>query len=224
MTSGDLVEGLISLLSPEESQGLKARGRRRRYPRGSTLFNEGESSDKVVLIEQGRVKLSFFTDEGQEIMLALRGAGELIGELSVLDGEPRSATATALEDVDALVLSAEEFKGFLETTPRVAMKLLQITSRRLRDADDKRIEFGAFDTAGRVARRLIELAERFGEASGEGTKIDVALSQQDLAAWTGASREAVSKALQMMRARGWIETHRRGVTLLDTDALRRRAR
>jgi CRP-like cAMP-binding protein len=94
---------------------------------------------------------------------------------------------------------------------------------RLRDADSKRVEFTAFDTVGRVARRLVELAERFGTASDDRVEIALALSQEELAGWTGSSREAVSKALQSLRGRGWIETKRRGITILDLDALRKRS-
>jgi len=101
--------------------------------------------------------------------------------------------------------------------------LLQVLSRKLRDADRKRIEFGAYDTVGRVCKRLVELAERFGEERGASVRIALPLSQQELAGWTGSSREAVSKALHQLRARGYIETARRGITVLDLAAIRRRA-
>ncbi|MGH9197897.1 MAG: Crp/Fnr family transcriptional regulator, partial [Acidimicrobiia bacterium] len=101
--------------------------------------------------------------------------------------------------------------------------ILEMQSRRLRYASRQQIEFGAFDSTGRVARRLIELAERFGEDVGGGIKINLSLSQQELAGWTGSSREAVSKALQSLRSRDLIETHRRGITILDMEGLRKRA-
>jgi CRP-like cAMP-binding protein len=125
--------------------------------------------------------------------------------------------------VEALLIPTGRFLGFIETHPRVAIVLLQMLSRRLRDADRKRIEFAAYDSVGRVARRLVELADRFGESSEDGLRITLPLSQQELAAWVGASREAVSKALHTLRARKWVETARRGVTVLDLEALRRRA-
>ena len=220
---GQEEQGFFADLDPDQRRAFQTASHSRRFPRGTTLFNEGESSDKVVVVVSGRVKISFFTNDGREIVLGVRGPGEILGELSALDGEPRSATATALEDVDSLIVTTDAFRAFIETHPKVALRLLETISRRLRDADDKRIEFGALDTVGRVAKRLIELASRFGEETGEGLRISVALSQQDLAGWTGASREAVSKAMQTLRTRGWIETHRRGVTILDLDSLRRRA-
>lgn len=100
---------------------------------------------------------------------------------------------------------------------------MRMLGRRLRDADRKRGEFTAQDSMGRVAARIVELAERFGESSETGVHIDLPISQEELAGWTGCSREAVSKALQAMRGLGWIETQRRSITALDIEALRRRA-
>lgn len=212
-----------SALTPAELEALRVKGRRRRYRRGARLFHEGDSPASVFLIESGSVKISYFTDDGREVLLAVRGSGELLAEMSAVDGEPLSATASAMDAVDALVVAAEDFRAFIEANPRFALALMQMLSRRLRDADRKRIEFSAYDTVGRVARRLVELAERFGESSGDALRITLPLSQQELAGWTGASREAVSKALASLKARGWIETHRRGITVLSPDALRRRA-
>ena len=217
------VGGFAGALTVDEREELTRDGRRRRFPRGSTLFNEGESSDRVVLLLSGQVKVSYFTEDGREVVLALRSAGDILGEISALDGEPRSATATALEPVEAFLLSAEQFREFLCAHPRVALVLLETLARRLRDADRKRVEFGAYDTVGRVARRLIELAERFGEADGNTVRIALPLSQDELAGWIGASRKAVANALAWLRGRGLIETRRRGVTIRDMDGLRKRA-
>jgi CRP/FNR family transcriptional regulator, cyclic AMP receptor protein len=103
------------------------------------------------------------------------------------------------------------------------MVLVRMLNRRLRDADRKRIGFLAQDTVGRVCSRLVELADRFGEAGDDGTHIDLAITQEDLAGWTGSSREAVIRALRMLRELGWIATRRRGITLLEVEMLRRRA-
>jgi CRP-like cAMP-binding protein len=96
-------------------------------------------------------------------------------------------------------------------------------SSRLRDADEKRIEFSAYDSVGRVARRLVEMAARFGDPQDQGLRITLPLSQEELAGWTGSSREAVSKALQSLRSKGLIETERRAVTILDLPRLASRA-
>lgn len=212
-----------SLIDAGQLADLTKRGQLRHFRRGSSLFSEGDHSDHVALITAGRVKIFSPTAEGKEILLAIREKGDLLGDFSAIDGEPRSATAAALEDVDAVIIPAENFRAFLEAHPTLAIQMLQTLTRRLRDADRKRIEFSAFDSVGRVALRLVELAARFGEADEGGIRIGLSLSQEELAGWTGASREAVSKALQTMKARGWIETRRRGITVLDLEALARRA-
>lgn len=195
----------------------------RKFSRGSILFRGGEPPENVILVISGRVKISSLTREGREVVLAVSGPGDILGEVSALDGEARSATATALDQLEALVIDAEEFRKFLETNPRVALEITKRLAQRLRDADRDRIQFSAFDTVGRVAGRLIELAERFGESMDGSLRISLPLSQLELAGWAGASREAVSKALQVLRSRGLIATHRRTIEILDLEALRRRA-
>jgi CRP/FNR family transcriptional regulator, cyclic AMP receptor protein len=216
----------LSQLSPAQRADLEVVARPRTYRRGATIFNEGDIADRVFLLLEGTTKVSYFTDEGKEVVLAVRGPGDLLGELSALDGEPLSATVAALEDAAGLVLTSDAFTGYLRANPDVTLMLLRTLTRKLRDADRKRIEFTSFDTVGRVARRLVELAERFGaedtEESGR-IEIDLSLSQEELAAWAGSSREAVSKALQTLKSRRWIETKRRSVTVLDLPALRRRS-
>ena len=210
-------------LSADERADLEGRGRRRRWPRGAAMFNEGGRSDFVAFVIDGRIKASYFTDEGDEVVLAVRGPGALLGEMSAIDDEPLSATVSALEPVDAVVVPVNSFKDFLQEHPRVALMMLRSLSRKLRDADRKRVEFSAFDTLGRVASRLVELADDFGVAEDTGIRISLPLSQEELAGWTGSSREAVSKALRTLRQRGWIETHRRAITILDIESLRLRA-
>jgi CRP-like cAMP-binding protein len=215
--------GFLGRLDADELTSLRAAGRSKTYRRGSTLLHEGDTSDRVIIVTGGRTKVSYFTEDGREVMLAVRGPGDLLGELSAFDGEPHSATAEAMEEVTTLTLSRTAFATWLEEHPRVALSLLDLLSRRLRDADLKRVEFTAYDTVGRIARRLIELAERFGEKTEDGTRISLPLSQEELASWAGCSREAASKALQALRKRGLIETRRRAVTVLDPEGLARRA-
>jgi CRP-like cAMP-binding protein len=209
--------------SSEDIDALAALGPPRRYRRGTILFHEGDAPESVIVVRSGRVKISSYTADGKEVVLAVREPGELLGELSAIDGEHRSATATALESVEAAWVPAAVFRSFLAAQPRAAFAMLEMMSGKLRDADRKRVEFGAYDTTGRVARRLVEMAERFGETTGDGVRITLPLSQQELAGWTGASREAVSKSLHQLRSRGFIETARRGITVLDLAGLRRRA-
>jgi CRP/FNR family cyclic AMP-dependent transcriptional regulator len=215
--------GFLEALGPAHAGALLELAGRRRYPAGAVLFREREPAADVVLVVSGRVKLGCVTDEGREAVLGIREPGDLIGEMSALEGAPRLATATALEPVEALAVAGDAFVAFLERTPGAAMAMVRTLSRRLRDADRKRIGFLAQDTVGRVCSRLVELAERFGAAGEDGVRVDLAITQEELAGWTGSSREAVIKALRSLRELGWIATRRRGVTVLDLDALRRRS-
>ena len=223
--SEGLVEGhpFLHALTSDELADLSGVGRKQRYRKSSALFVEGDQSDRVLVIQEGLVKVAALTSEGREVVLAIRGAGDLIGDQGFLDGEPRSATATALSPVSAMVIPGSDFTDYLERHPRVAILLLRMLSRRLRDADRKRAEFAAYDTVGRVASRLIEMAERFGEQQGDGIRLTLSLTQDELASWIGASREAASKALSTLRQLGVLETGRRTITILNLEALRQRA-
>jgi CRP/FNR family cyclic AMP-dependent transcriptional regulator len=213
----------VDVLSHEHVAALRGLGRTRRFSVGSALFNERAPGDAVFVLLAGRVKLSCVTEAGREAVLGIREPGDLIGEMSAIDGAPRSATAIALEPVEVLTVSRDAFVGFLERTPGVALVLLRMIAPRLRDADRKRIEYLGQDSVGRVCSRLVELADRFGAPEGDGVHIELAITQEELAGWTGSSREAVIRALRTLRELGWIETRRRGVTLLEVEQLRRRA-
>ena len=222
--SGTFTAGeFMARLRSTDRDELTARSRPRRWPAGASLFLEGEQSSTVVVIATGRVKVFQLTEDGEEIVLAVRGAGAILGELSAIDGLPRSASVAALEPVVAHVLRVESFLEFLDTHAHAAVALLQLTVERLRDADRKRVEFAAYDTPARVAQRILELAERVGVPDAQRTRITVALSLDELAGWVGASREAVAKALRTLRDNGQLTTGRRTMTVLDLDGLRRRA-
>jgi len=212
------------LLTADEVAALEKVGRRREFRRGAVIFREADRTDSVVVLLRGRVKVSSDTASGHEVVLAVRGPGALLGEFSAIDREPRSATVTALEPVTALAIPLAEFEGYLQAHGRVAFLLMRTLTSKLRDADRKRIEFGVHDTTGRVAARLVEMAERFGQQTAEGIAIALPFTQDELAGWTGASREAVSKALGSLRAAGLIRTSRLRVLVRDLPALRDRAR
>jgi CRP/FNR family cyclic AMP-dependent transcriptional regulator len=209
-------------LNPQQADAVRERAAWRSYQRGTALFHELQGADRVIIILAGRVKVICISEDGREVLLDIRGPGDLIGEMSALDDEPRSASAIALEPVDALVLTASQFRGIMDSVPGISRLVTQTLSRRLRDSDCRRLEFAVHDTGGRVAARLLELSERYGVETPDGLRIDLPISQQELASWTGSSREAVGKALHAMRELGWLRTQRRSITVLDLAALRSR--
>jgi CRP-like cAMP-binding protein len=184
---------------------------------------EGEPGERVMILEEGRVKVTRIEPGGHETMLSIRDPGDVLGEMSLIDECPRLATISALEPVSAVVIASSVFRGHLERTPRVAVALLEVEMRRLRETTLKRSQFVGSDTIGRLAARILELSQRYGAESNEGIQINLALTQEDIAAWTGASRAGVAKALQTLRDLGWIETHRRRLVVRQADALRRRS-
>jgi CRP/FNR family cyclic AMP-dependent transcriptional regulator len=203
---------------------LRERGISRSFRRGAALFSEGDVADRVFLIERGWVTLGTATPAGGEVILGLRGPGDVVGELSALDGEPRTATALAVGDVEAVVTPARLMIAMLGRDPELADELLRMLARRLRESDRQRQEFAMLDSLGRVARRLLELAERFGEPSSDGVRVELPLSQEQLASWCGCSREATVKALRTLRQVADVTTGRRTITLRDPELLRRHAR
>lgn len=207
-----------SALSGAARSALLARGRRRRYPRNARVFCEGDHSDFVILILEGRVKIQASAEGGNESLLGVRGPGELVGELAAFDTAVRLASAIALEPVTVQVLAAEDFRAFVAQHPDAGVELIRMLIGRLREAGRRRVEFGAHDAAGRVAHLLAELAAEE-QPHGPGPAV-VQLSQQEIGELIGASRESVARALATLRDRQLVTTGRRSVTVLEPDALR----
>ena len=215
-----MADGFLDELDPAERSDLEALGTVRRYPRGDVLFHEGDDAGAVVVLLDGRVKAAVNRDS-REVILAFPGPGELLGELSAVDGRPRSGTVRAVDDVEALVIPGSAFRAFLERRPRVALVLLRSVTARLRASDRQRVDYAVNDVVVRVAVRLVELCDRFGAERDGHVDTGLAISQDELAAWAGASREAVAKAMGILRSLGWVQTERRRILVLDLPALRR---
>lgn len=216
-------DGFFSRLGPDAARELHGLGTRRRYPAGAILFLEGDAAHEALVVLQGDLKVLVGSSDGREVVLDVLGPGTLLGEWSIIDGKPRSATVTALSEVEVLTVAAAPFQEFLDRHPTVLAALLRDTIGRLRQQVRHQLEFGAGDALGRVCARLIELADRYGEVDRDALLIRSPLSQADLAAWTGVSREAVVKALRSLRQLGWIDNRGPAITIHNLAALRRRA-
>ena len=212
-----------ALVEPQHWPALQWMGRVRSFPRGSLLMFAGETDERVMVLLEGRVKVTLAAADGQETVVSIRGPGEIVGELPCLEERPQLGSVRALEPARALVLDARSFRDYIATTPQAAFALLEVLSRQLRDAVLKRAEFSSSDTIGRLAARLVELAERYGTASERGLVIGLPLSQEELAGWVGASHAGLAKALQVLRELGWIKTERRRIIVSDLEALRSRS-
>ena len=213
----------LAELPPAAAEELRGLGARRRFPAGAVLFVEGDPAHEALVLLSGEVKVSVGSAEGKDIVLEVFEAGALLGELSVIDGKPRSATVTALTPVEVLAVAAGSFNEFLDRHPRVLRRLLIDVIGRLRSRVRHQLEFGAGDALGRVCARLAELADRYGEPDGDAVAVHSPLNQSELAAWTGLSREAVVKALRALRQLKWIDVQGRTFLVRDLERVRGRA-
>lgn len=219
----DEVESFAVLLQPQDWSALQLMGRTVAFPPRSVLMYQDEPAERVITLLKGRVKVSRGSADGQELLLSIRGPGDILGALPLVDHQPSSVSVVALEAVRALAIEARAFRRYMNVNPAVGMVLLEVLSHRLRDDMLKRAQCMALDTIGRVAARLVELAGRYGEQSDQGIVIGLPISQEELAAWAGASHAGVAKALQLLRELGWITTERRRITVRDLPALQRRS-
>ncbi len=212
----------LGQLGSADAEAMMQLVRRRSLRRSQLILRAGAAGDDVVVVLDGHVKLVAYGADRREVVLAIRGPGELIGEMAALAGQRRTATVVAVDDVEVGYLTADELRRFLVAHPDVALVLIRMLVRRLSEADRDRVDLATQDSVGMVAKRLVELATEHGKRVGEGTLIEFSLTQDELASWTGATRETVSRALRLMRRVGWITTDHRSITVLDLAALRER--
>ena len=216
--------GLFQGVDPEAVEALAGEFEFIDAPRGATLFTEGEPGESLYIVLSGKVKLGRRSSDGRENLVAVMGPSDQFGELSLFDPGPRSATVTAVTDTSFLSLSHEDLLRWLDGRPAVARGLLAQLAGRLRRANDVVADLVFTDVPGRVAKNLLDLADRFGEQERDGLHVHHDLTQEELAQLVGASRETVNKALADFAARGWLQISARSVLILDTERLRRRAR
>jgi CRP/FNR family transcriptional regulator/CRP/FNR family cyclic AMP-dependent transcriptional regulator len=213
---------LFAALSPDRLAELGQMVRRRTYHRGETIFHKGDPGSGLFIITGGQVKIILPSETGEEAMLAVLNPGDFFGELALFDGLPRSATVAAVQNAEVLLLHRDDFLSFVARNPEVAVALFEVLSRRLR-ATDELVEDAIFlDVPGRLAKRLLDLADKHGRKTEQGVEIDLKLTQQDLAAMVGATRESINKHLGWMRDRNMILLDRQRIILLRPEELRKR--
>jgi CRP/FNR family transcriptional regulator, cyclic AMP receptor protein len=213
----------LQQLAREDADALVGRMRRTTFKPGTEITRAGAAGNQAVLVLRGRVRLVAYGAEHREVVLALRGPGELIGEMATLGAERRTATAIAVDEVEAGVLPSSELMEFLAEHPDAAIVVIRMVVRRLAEATRDVVDLATQDSVGRLARRLVELSSLHGKPAEGGTQIELELTQNELARWTGATRETVSRALRLMRELGWVSTERGTITVLDPAGLRERA-
>ena len=216
---------IFANLEPEELRSLPDKLRRRHYQRGEVIFHQDDPADRMHIIIEGRVKISITSEDGREKDIALFQPGDCFGEMALLDGSNRSATATAIEASDTMVLFRQDFLDFMSENPKVSSDVTNLLTRRLRNVNQMLGDVVFLDVPTRVAKQLLLLAENYvtkedGEASVD-SAIVVPIGQDELARLVGASRETVSRALKSYRRLGLVTTSHRRITITDLVGLER---
>ncbi|MCW2840500.1 MAG: Crp/Fnr family transcriptional regulator [Aeromicrobium sp.] len=215
---------LFSGLDDEVASALESSMSSSSLRRGEILFSEGDDGNQLYVVTEGKIKLGRTSPDGRENLLAILGPGQMFGELSFFDPGPRSATATAVTDVELKSLGHEALSPVLNAHPDVAHALLNQLAGRLRRTNEVVGDLVFSDVPGRVAKALLDLASRFGRRADDGIHVNHDLTQEELAQLVGASRETVNKALADFASRGWLRLEPRSVVILDLERLQRRAR
>ena len=192
--------------------------------KGSILFAEGDEGDHLYVIVEGKIKLGPSSGDGRENLLSILGPGEMFGELSLFDPNPRTSTATAVTDAKLLSLGQTKLIPWLTENPRVSLNLLASLAQRLRRTNEAVGDLVFSDVPGRVAKALIDLGERFGKQTDEGLLVNHDLTQEELAQLVGASRETVNKALADFAGRNWLKLDGRAVLITDLERLSKRSK
>jgi CRP-like cAMP-binding protein len=196
--------GIFADLSKDDLRDLSQRTQPREFGAGAVIVGQEDRGDSLFVITTGRVKVVLYGDSGREIILSILKEGEIFGEMSLLDNQPRSASVIALEATRLLVLERSAFVRHIEAHPTTATAILAELSRRLRQADKVIGNLALLDVYGRVARLLKDLAAKEGVETEDGTLIKERPTQQEIASMVGTSRETVSRALNDFAKRGLV--------------------
>jgi len=209
-------------LAPKALEFLAERAIRLDLERGHTIFHQGDEGDTLYVIADGLVKVWVSSGEGGEMVLATLRSPDAFGELSAVDGRPRSASATILEPTTLVAVDRATLLDAVHHHPGVADGMLSALGGLARRITEQTSDLVFLDLAGRLAKTLATLADRDGTVEGDTVVLELPLTQTELAEMVGGSRQSVNQSLRMFQTRGFLELRGREVVILDLDALRRR--
>jgi CRP-like cAMP-binding protein len=218
---------LFAELSAEQLATIAGLTQVRSYAGRVVVVNQGEPARALFGIVRGRLKVASSGPDGRDTVLGIMAEGEVFGEVALLDGGLRSATCTAIEPCELLVLERDQFMALLEQSPGIAVKLLHVLAGRLRRLSQRSEDAAFLDVPSRLARSLLDLASRFGESVRPPSKeirISLKLSQQELGDLVGATRESVNKHLSEWTRLGFVRLQAGRMVIADVENVRRLAR
>jgi CRP-like cAMP-binding protein len=209
--------GLFRGLPQKTIDRVAALATRRSYDEGAIIFMRGDPGDSLCGVVTGRVRISASRAGGKEVFLNIMEPGDAFGEIALLDGSPRTATATAMARTELTIIPRDAFFALLRTEPQLAEHLIQLLCKRVRWTAEQMEDSALLSVPAKIAKRLLSLASLHGSESPEGARL--AISQEELAQFLGLSRQIVNQHLQAWRAKGWISLGRGSVTLANPRAL-----
>ncbi|MEX0683184.1 MAG: Crp/Fnr family transcriptional regulator [Dehalococcoidia bacterium] len=210
----------LAVLSGEDLTWLAKRVLRRTYKRGDIIFLKDDPGHSMFIVEDGSVRIYVPGAQGADLTLAVMDEGEFFGDLSLLDGRPRSASAEAARDATLLTLEREDLTELVRSRPDAALAILMVIAGRLRETDQMASDLAFLDVSGRLARRLLDLAASNGKEREGGVLINSPITQEELANMIGVTRESVNRNLGMFRRLGLIAREGRRIVIRDTERLR----
>ncbi|MBN3457999.1 Crp/Fnr family transcriptional regulator [Mycobacterium sp. DSM 3803] len=210
---------ILRSVDPATASALIAQFTAVEFAAGSHIFHEDDPGDQLYIIGSGKVKFSRRSPDGREHVVTVMGPSDMFGELAVFDPAPRTSTATALTDVSAVTLDRDAICGLITSRPGVAEQLLRILARRVRRTNDNVADLVLVDVPGRVARKLLSLAQRFGYQEDGHVRLIHHLSRTELAQLVGATPESVDRALTDFHRKGWLRVEDQAVVIVNSDRL-----
>ena len=210
----------LAALSDADRQWLAQRVRRRNYARGDIIFQKDDPGEALFIVESGSVRIHVTGTQGTDLTLAVMNPNDFFGDMSLLDGKPRSASASAVTDCQLIVLERDHFTELVRKRPDAALAVLARVTSRLRGSDQMASDLAFLDAAGRLARRLLEIAEQSGVQREDGVLLNVRITQEELATMIGVTRESVNRNLSEFRRLGLIRNEGRKIVIRDQAGLR----
>jgi CRP/FNR family transcriptional regulator/CRP/FNR family cyclic AMP-dependent transcriptional regulator len=211
---------VLAALSDSDRQWLAQRVRRRNYARGDVIFQKDDPGEALFIVEKGSVRIHVTGAQGTDLTLAVMNTGDFFGDMSLLDGKPRSASASAVTDSSLIILDRDHFTELVRKRPDAALAVLARVTARLRGSDQMASDLAFLDAAGRLARRLLEIADQNGVRRDGEILLNVRITQEELATMIGVTRESVNRNLSEFRRLGLVRNDGRKIVIRDAAGLR----
>ncbi len=214
---------LFNSLSDSDLESLSESVRLQSLKKGQTLFRKGDEGSSLYIIQQGTIKIVLPSRLGDEVIVTMFSEGDFFGEMALFDGKPRSADALAMEPSKIYVLSRNDFLLFLQSNINAMKSILSQLTNRLRNTDDFLESTCFLSVSARLAKKLLDLAESYGQNDGDGVYIDLNLTQKEIGDMIGSTRESINKELKILRDKGLITMQENKIQIVDMTRLKRRA-